>query len=64
MGLPAKRKSGSLPARIYAYSAKKHRFIVGILLATSVLLVIALADYMMQHNFDQEDVVTQDSHYV
>lgn len=43
---------------------KKHRFIVGILLATSVLLVLALADYMMQHAIDMESVVTEDSHYV
>ncbi|WP_337473950.1 ATP-binding cassette domain-containing protein [Jutongia sp.] len=43
---------------------KKHRFIVGILLATSVLLVLALADFMMQHDINKQEVVTQDSHYV
>ena len=63
MGLPAK-EIWKLACENIRMLGKKHRFIVGILLATSVLLVIALADYMMQHNFDQEDVVTQDSHYV
>jgi ABC-type lipoprotein export system ATPase subunit len=43
---------------------KKHRFVVGILLATSVLLVVALADYMMQHAVDIRSAVTDDSHYV
>ena len=43
---------------------KKHKFVVGILLATSVLLVLALADYMMQRTIDKKNVVTDDSHYV
>ena len=43
---------------------KKHKFIVGILLATSILMVLALADFMMQHAINEEAVVTEDSHYV
>ncbi len=43
---------------------KKHKFMVGILLATSVMLVLALADYMMQRSVDMKAVVTEDSHYV
>lgn len=43
---------------------KKHKFVVGIMLAMSVLLVLALADYMMQHVIDQKAIVTSDSHYV
>ncbi len=43
---------------------KKHKFMVGILLATSVMLVLALADYMMQRSVDMKSVVMEDSHYV
>lgn len=43
---------------------KKRKFMIGILLATSVMLVLALADYMMQRSVDKQAVVTEDSHYV
>lgn len=66
----AKRNS-SLPAReIWKMACenihmmgKKHRFMVGILLVTSVLLVLALADYMMQRTVNMREAVTEDSHY-
>lgn len=43
---------------------KRHKFIAGILLATSIMLVLVLADYMMQRSVDMKTVVTDDSHYV
>ena len=43
---------------------KKHRFMAGILLVTAVMLVLALADFMMQRSVDRMSVITEDSHYV
>lgn len=43
---------------------RRRRFMSGILLVTSVLLVLALADYMMKRSVDLKDIVTEDSHYV
>ncbi len=63
MGLPM-RQIWKLACENIRMLGKKHRFIVGILLATSVLLVLALADFMMQHDINKQEVVTQDSHYV
>lgn len=65
-------KSASLPAReIWKLAlenirmmGKKHKFVVGIMLAMSVLLVVVLADYMMQHMINKEEIITSDSHYV
>ncbi len=66
------KKSSTLPRReIWKLAleniqlmGKKHKFMVGILLATSIMLVLALADYMMQRSVDLKTVVTEDSHYV
>lgn len=66
------KKSSNLPGReIWKLAleniqlmGKKHKFMVGILLATSIMLVLALADYMMQRSVDLKTVVTEDSHYV
>lgn len=63
MGLPS-RQIWKLACENIKMLGKKHRFIVGILLVTSILLVIALADFMMQHDINKQEVVTQDSHYV
>ena len=63
MGLPF-REIWKLACENIRMMGKKHRFMVGILLATSVLLVLALADFMMQHDINKQEVVTQDSHYV
>lgn len=63
MGLPF-REIWKLACENIRMMGKKHRFIVGILLVTSVLLVLALADFMMQHDINKQDIVTQDSHYV
>ena len=63
MGLPGK-EVWKLACENIRMLGKKHRFIVGILLATSVLLVLALADFMMQHEVNKQEVVSQDSHYV
>lgn len=66
------KKNSSLPMReIWKLAwenihmmGKRHKFIVGILLATSIMLVLVLADYMMQRSVDVKTVVTDDSHYV
>lgn len=62
-GLPF-REIWKLACENIRMMGKKHRFIAGILLVTSVLLVLALADFMMQHDINKQEIVTQDSHYV
>lgn len=63
LGLPA-GEIWKLACENIRMLGKKHRFIVGILLATSVLLVLALADFMVQYAINKQNVVTEDSHYV
>lgn len=63
LGLPA-GEIWKLACENIRMLGKKHRFIVGILLATSVLLVLALADFMVQYAVNKQNVVTEDSHYV
>lgn len=43
---------------------KKHRFMVGILLVTAIMLVLALADFMMQRSVDKMSVVKEDAHFI
>ncbi len=43
---------------------KRQAFIIGILVAASVMIVLSLADYMTQRTVDKESVVWEDSHCI